>query len=67
MLNKIDVQGDDFHKLKDIAKAGTEECKCLNNSEICTFYRQRSKTTLGFMKRFNWMRNKQPRQTAGFN
>ena len=49
----------DLIYLKRLAKGDAEAWKMLNDHERRTIYKERNKTKLRFVKKFNWIRDKQ--------
>ena len=45
--------------LKRFGKVDAEACKMLNDNERRAIYKERDKTKLRFVKKFNWIRDKQ--------
>ena len=50
---------DDLISLERFAKGDGEAWKMVNDNERCAIYKERNKTKLRFVKKFNWIRDKQ--------
>jgi len=58
---------DDLIYLKRLAKGDAEAWKMLNDHERCAIYKERKKIKLWFVKRFNWIRDKQRCHIVGLH